>query len=243
MAFKAEPISRPREQVEQQLREAIMSSVLKPGQRLPSETQLATEFKVSRATIREALRSLAADGLISKQQGSAGGSFVQKVDHESLAADLSVSMDTILRLGRITLTEIEYVRQILEVPAARLAAENRTRDQLAELERLLQVEPELDPDDPSFAAFDLEFHGRVAAAGGNRVLLALFTGLARAQRGSAPTAPVKYVDSGADALAAIHDQHRALVAAIAAGDPDAAGRIMAAHISYFGETVEGDPVS
>ncbi|OAH11497.1 HTH-type transcriptional regulator LutR [Streptomyces jeddahensis] len=192
-----------------------MSSSLKPGARPSSEAQLSSDSKVGRATVREALRALGGNGLISKRRGSSGGSFVETFDHESPAAGPSVSMDAILRLGRIIEAETEYVRQALEVPAAELAAKNRMAEQIAGLEWLLEGERGLDPDDPHVGAFDLEFHSKIAAASGNRVLHALFTGLARALRGSAPPPPIKYHGSG--------------------GEVDTAGTVMASHISYFGE--------
>ncbi len=209
-----------------------MSSEFKPGQRLPSEAQLADGFKVSRATVREALRSLATDGLISKQQGASGGSFVEAVDHESLASELSTSMDTILKLGRITHDEVERVRVILEVPGAELAARNRTRADLADLERMLQAGAV--SEGVGVGDFDAEFHRRIVAASGNRVLLALFTALVRVLRGSGA---LEYTGDAEQAVAAFHDQHRVLLDAIAAGDPDAAGKAMAEHIVYFEQSV------
>jgi GntR family transcriptional repressor for pyruvate dehydrogenase complex len=73
------------EQVADQLRELIVSGKLAPGERLPIESALAREFGVSRATIREALRVLAAQGLVRTAKGPAGGSFVTlpSVDHIS----------------------------------------------------------------------------------------------------------------------------------------------------------------
>jgi DNA-binding transcriptional MocR family regulator len=80
MAFQPSRVRRPREQVEEQIREAILSGAFRQGDKLPSETQLAEQFSVSRTTVREALRALAAAGLISKVPGVAGGSFVQSVE-------------------------------------------------------------------------------------------------------------------------------------------------------------------
>ncbi|MCA3749647.1 MAG: winged helix-turn-helix transcriptional regulator, partial [Rubrobacter sp.] len=79
VAFKPAPVRRAREQVESQLREAILSGTFRSGDRLPSELELAKSFGVSRTTVREALGSLASAGLISKVPGASGGSFVRRV--------------------------------------------------------------------------------------------------------------------------------------------------------------------
>src|ERR1700689_745140 len=83
-AFAPIPVLRPREQVEEQIRAAILSGLLDVGSKLPSEAVLANQFSVSRTTVREALRSLATKSLIEKIPGPAGGTFVRKVDHWSL---------------------------------------------------------------------------------------------------------------------------------------------------------------
>src|SRR5262245_61064602 len=90
--FAPSRILRTREQVELQLREAIFSGTFRRGDKLPSETELSEQFVVSRTTVREALRALAAEGLIRKVPGAGGGSFVETVDDESLGSWLSESM-------------------------------------------------------------------------------------------------------------------------------------------------------
>src|ERR1700733_8238874 len=84
-AFRPERVRRPREQVEHQMRSAILSGEFKVGERLPSEAELAKAFGVSRSTIREALHALKTSGLITTTPGATGGSFVEGVDHHSLA--------------------------------------------------------------------------------------------------------------------------------------------------------------
>ena len=83
--FKAKQVTRPRDQVEQQLREAILEGHFAQGDKLPPETELATQFGVSRPTVREALGALVSAGLIRKIPGVAGGSFVNTVTPDSLS--------------------------------------------------------------------------------------------------------------------------------------------------------------
>ena len=130
MTFKPRPVSRAREQVEAQIREAILSGTFQRGDRLPSEAELASDFAVSRTTVREALRSLAAAGLISKVPGATGGSFVQAIDYRGLGSLIGESIENSLRLGSIDFDEVIHVRRLLEVPSAGLAAINRTESDI-----------------------------------------------------------------------------------------------------------------
>src|SRR5689334_9877687 len=112
--FTAKQVTRPRAQVEQQIREAILGGLFSPGEKLPPETQLAEQFGVSRPTVREALGSLVTAGLIRKVPGVAGGSFVNSVTPDSLSAMLSESMDTIVRLGSLDIDELPSMPRVLE---------------------------------------------------------------------------------------------------------------------------------
>src|SRR5918997_4269757 len=120
MTFKPQPVARAREQVETQIREAILSGTFKRGEKLPSEAELADNFAVSRTTVREALRSLAAAGLIFKVPGASGGSFVQAIDYRGLGSLIGESIENSLRLGSIDFDEVIHVRRLLEVPSAGL---------------------------------------------------------------------------------------------------------------------------
>src|SRR3954451_15336498 len=128
--FTVKQVTRPRAQVEQQIKEAILSGHFSQGDKLPPETQLAEQFGVSRPTVREALGALVSEGLIRKIPGVAGGSFVNSVTTDSLSQMLSESMDTIVRIGALSIDEITEVRRVLEIPAAQWAARNRTQDDI-----------------------------------------------------------------------------------------------------------------
>src|SRR3954470_8862791 len=140
--FHAQQVTRPRDQVEKQIREAILGGQFAQGEKLPPETELAHQFGVSRPTVREALGALVSAGLIRKIPGVAGGSFVNTVTPDSLRHMLSESMDTILRLGALDVTELTSVRTVLEVPAAEWAAKNRDESHLDTLHTIVQKQRE-----------------------------------------------------------------------------------------------------
>ncbi len=235
MNFRPEPVRRPREQIEEQLKQAIVSSAFKGGDRLPSEAQLAKEFRVSRSTIREALRAVAAEGLISKQSGATGGSFVETVNAESLGTQLSDSMGTILRLGTVTPEEVAAVREMLAVPAARLAALNRSEAEVTAMRKILDRAAEVEIDSEEATELDLAFNNLVVEAGKNRLLIAFLSAL------RAVSLPRHYVESGPSVATETKDQHEAIFKAIADGDGDAAAAAMAAQLAYFHGITRGEP--
>lgn len=227
MAFVPSRVRRPREQVESQIREAILAGMFRQGDKLPSETALAQEFGVSRTTVREALRSLAAAGLITKIPGVAGGSFVQSVDHRALGLVLGDSLVNILRLGSITRTEVQQLRRMLEVPAAALAAENRRDEHLELLTRILDREKGTTVEDPAVPQLDISFHSAVAEATGNRPLASFVAALHQATR------PVASMDLSPEVGRRTVRQHLAVVRAIRDRRPDDAAAAMAEHLDYL----------
>jgi DNA-binding FadR family transcriptional regulator len=222
-------VRRPREQVEAQLREAILSGTFRQGEKLPSETELARRFSVSRTTLREALRALAASGLISKVPGVAGGSFVRLIDHRGLETVLGETLENVLRLGSVTRDEVQQMRQLLELPAAALAAQHRDEQDLERFEQVLERERRAAAGDPALPEVDVSFHSAVAEASGNRVLASVVAALHRAMR------PASASPESAQDVAA---QHRAVVDAIRAGDATAAVAAMTAHLEHLRE--QGD---
>jgi GntR family transcriptional regulator, transcriptional repressor for pyruvate dehydrogenase complex len=227
MTFKPQPVARAREQVETQIREAILSGIFKRGEKLPSEAELAENFAVSRTTVREALRSLAAAGLISKVPGASGGSFVQVIDYRSLGGVLGDSIVNTLRLGTVEYDEVAQVRYLLEVPSAKLAAANRTEEEVQALRSIVDRQKEITFDHPDVPGLDIDFHSAIGDASGNRVLASFVTALHRAIR------PVlaKHLDAkaGRDTVR----QHAAIVKAISEGDAQAAAGAMEKHLNYL----------
>lgn len=119
--------------VTRQIEEAILSRQLKAGDRLPSERELQETFRVSRGTLREALRVLEQKGLVSIKTGAKGGAVVREVTAEQASDSLSF----LFRYHQVSLQDLAEFREGVEGNVTALAAERATREDIAELTRLL----------------------------------------------------------------------------------------------------------
>jgi GntR family transcriptional repressor for pyruvate dehydrogenase complex len=224
--FKVRQVVRARAQVEQQLKEAILRGQFAQGEKLPPETELARQFGVSRPTVREALRALVTAGLIRKISGVSGGSFVNTVNPDSLGQMLRESMSTTLRLGTLNIGELTDVRKVLEIPSARLAAQYRSPEQLAELRAIVEKQRTTTLDDPEIPNYDAAFHTLIGQASNNRLLAALVAAA------HAVTHPVEYLEVTPEVARKTVKQHLAIVAALDAGDQARAAAAMEVHLDY-----------
>lgn len=222
-------VLRPRQQVEDQIKAAILNGSLRGGDRLPGEVELARQFAVSRTTVREALRSLSTQNLIVKTPGAGGGSFVRRIDHSALRNVVVDSVHNLLALGSIEFEEVAIVRQHLEVPSVRLAAGNRSEEDLAELREIVELQKSISVDDPRVPALDEQFHASVARASGNRVLASFVSAL------HMETEPVHYLDLSPEVGRTTVRQHQHIVRAIADRDPEAGEAAMIEHLTYLRE--------
>jgi GntR family transcriptional regulator, transcriptional repressor for pyruvate dehydrogenase complex len=220
-------VLRPRQQVEETLRAAILSGELKSGEMLPPETELARQFSVSRTTLREALRTLVSERLIVKVPGAHGGNIVQSVNSSALGGVVSEAMDNLLAIGSIDFEEVAHVRRFLEVPAAREAALRRSEEDLAELQSIVATQKSISVDDPQVSELDARFHTRIAQAADNRVLTSLVQALHHA------TEPVNYLDLSPDVGRETVRQHQAILRALEERDPEAAEQAITVHLDYL----------
>src|ERR1700738_3355109 len=114
-----------------ELRERILTGELPEGTALPAERELVKQTKMSRATVREALRILEVQSLVRVRAGRAGGAFVQRPTTRSMTS--SVTM--LIRGSKIKLADLMETREALEPSCAELAARKRTDDDLAVLDQ------------------------------------------------------------------------------------------------------------
>lgn len=215
------------ELVAERLREQILDGALSEGTRLPNEIVLAGEFGVSRATVREALRLLTAQNLIRTAKGAGGGSYVTVPSAEHVSESLRSGLGLMTAAEDVTLEELLEVRELLEVPAAELAARRRGDEHIERLQGAIPGQPLRLGTDEQFV-YNADFHAIVIEASGNTLLwiaaqpvfAVLQTHLARSRLGK------KF-------HRAVNDDHREIAAAIETGDERAAGERMHAHLEYL----------
>jgi DNA-binding FadR family transcriptional regulator len=212
-----------------QIRRAILSGRYRPGDRLPTERQMAQQFGVSRVTVRDALRALEANGLVKVKVGGQGGPYVSEPD----IALLSESFSTHLQLRGTTFQELAEARLSLETTAAQLAAKRASPEDLEALKAAIQgpLQPPLAADT---ASADLDFHTTLVIAAHNQALLAMF----RATRAPIQQAFDALHAQHPDMAATARKTHADLYAAIAARDADQAAHLMRTHLEEFAARAE-----
>lgn len=215
-------------QIAESLRAAIMDGRLKLDQRLPSEDDLARRYGVSRPTIREALKRLAAQNLIRSRRGPTGGNFVNRPTPEDLGQMVGAAATLMISLGTVDVQDITAARLHLEGVCCELAAANRNRDHLARLAAELAVQGAAQTTDEEFCASDVRFHRTIVDAAGNPVIAMLMHGVIEAMV-PVTNMVVNRVRQRADIVAL----HRALADAIGGGDAVAARAALSTLIDYL----------
>ncbi|MEM9126462.1 MAG: FadR/GntR family transcriptional regulator [Pseudomonadota bacterium] len=157
-------------QIAQAIRSAIVSGELIVNARLPSEAELSEQFQVSRPTVREALKRLAAQSLIRTQRGASGGAFVNRIGFEDAYSQQITTSTLLLSMNSVSFDTACEARYALERACAPLSAQRRTPDQLATMraEIFRQAQPGLT--DEAFCASDVAFHRALVDGAGNPVL-------------------------------------------------------------------------
>jgi GntR family transcriptional repressor for pyruvate dehydrogenase complex len=211
------------DRVADQLTEAILSRQLNPGDLLPPERELGDKFGVSRTVVREAVRSLAARGLVRVTSGR--GVEVNAFGPGDVAASISLLVRGQEELDYGTVNE---VRAALEVQVADLAAQRAGSDDLKRLAQLCDdYQQSLERRDLVAAGdLDFQFHRELAQAAGNDLLLAMLDSIGDVLR-EVRNQAMNDVHVGEEGLRA----HRKILKHVSAGKPDEARAAMAAHLA------------
>ncbi|HLS63483.1 MAG TPA: FadR/GntR family transcriptional regulator [Ruania sp.] len=209
--------------VVEHLEHLIFDGEYHPGDSLPSESELAASLQVSRLTVREGVRSLAARGLVEVSHGR------RPVVTAPNASQLRDFFSSTVRRDASGLLELLEVRLAIEVHAAELAARNATGPQVDTLYAALQAMASSD-DDAAFTAADLRFHHAITEASGNRMISLLVEGMVDPLKTGRLLSLRGYLQEAPD-LDDLIAEHRAIVDRIAAHDPKGAARAMRAHLA------------
>lgn len=205
-----------------QIRAALESGQLAAGDRLPPERDLAEQLGVSRVTVRDALRVLEANGLVTIRVGARGGAFVTVPDPDHVSGGLV----DLLMMSRVSPTDITEARMVLELGALRLVCERATSEDLAALTEICDRSEQALRDGTFDVGLSAEFHIRLAQSAHN-VAIGLVTE-AFQEPLMRSLVQAKAVDPHMGDPG-VHE-HRLLVAAIAAGDARRAREVMRRHL-------------
>ena len=156
------------QQVFDQLRQQILSGSWKPGDKLPSENELAAQFGVSRVTVRNALQKLSGLGLLETRFGE--GSFIRGPE-AGAALNQLVPM---LYLGRETLRDILTFRRMVEGPICEIACRRATDGEIEQLRQLLGQMERAEADLAAFARLDSQFHELLARLTRSRMMQQIY---------------------------------------------------------------------
>jgi DNA-binding FadR family transcriptional regulator len=233
--IKLEPIFVPKtsDVLADQLRRQILAGALAPGAVLPPERDLVTKTGLSRGSVREALRILEAEGLVTTRPGRQGGSVARLPGDESLAKYVSLFVH-----GRgISLLSLLQTREAVEPSLAYLAAQNRTD---AELQDLLDITKRVEDayaDPPLYLAENVKWHCAIATASHNELLRAFMVAI------SSMVYKASAIENFAteDVRNVVLKAHRRILDAIVAKDADAARRRMARHLAALTEAMRAFP--
>jgi GntR family transcriptional regulator, transcriptional repressor for pyruvate dehydrogenase complex len=215
------------EDIVQQIRTLIEEGKLKRNDHLPSERDLSEAFRVSRTTVREAIRTLESMKLLQSRQGD--GTYVLASSEESLIQPLAVALFN----EKDDIRDIFYIRKIIEPHVAELAAENATPQDIEEMERILKQQEESIGHGENIIETDSAFHNLMVKATTNRVMERLIVVLIDLLKQSRE----KYLtedENDERAKRSLEGHHRVL-SAIKKGDGDTARKSMLQHL----EDIEG----
>ena len=157
-------------QIAEQLRAAIVAGQFKIGERLPTEDELAQRYGVSRPSVREALKRLAAQNLVRARRGPTGGNFVIQPSYGELAESLSGAATLLVGMGALDIEEIIQARRNLQGSCADLAVQNAGEQHIAKLDAALQRQQDPEISDEAFCQADVAFHRALVDATDNGML-------------------------------------------------------------------------
>jgi DNA-binding FadR family transcriptional regulator len=215
-----------------QISKLILLGEVHPGDQLPTESEMVRQFGVSRTVVREAVKALAARGLIHAIPGK--GTFVTQPASQVIVSQLQL----MLTLEDHTLEDLMVMRRILEIPTARLAAENACPAALdaltVDLERMREALGDgIDFDEEAFLRWDNTFHVDLVRATQNTVLgvylqpVILMQQVAREMLVRVPDVAVR-----------VYGFHERILRAVKEGDGDTAAEAMREHLAQVSDDIE-----
>ncbi|MEJ2197044.1 MAG: FadR/GntR family transcriptional regulator [Desulfuromonadales bacterium] len=231
MTIVLEPI-RPKkisEEIVSQVKQLISKGELKPGDRIPSERELATMLGVSRPSVREAIMVLEAMGFVESRQG--GGTYVKALTEASIMNPLAKLVE---KRDPELLRSLAEVRMGLESWSAYLAAQRATDSDIAEMRRLYKVMEKQAAKGGWSPDVDAEFHYAITSASHNSLQMHVLDSIHSLFHATIQVALMEfYQQEGHVQLLLTH--HHDIMEAIAAHDPELARKKMMEHLAMVEE--------
>jgi GntR family transcriptional repressor for pyruvate dehydrogenase complex len=210
----------------------IQAQKLQPGDSLPSIQVLERSFGVSRPVIREALTSLAAQGILEVANG-------KKATIRPITSDsLLTYFHFVLHIHQNAVNEFMEIRRGLEVQSAMLAAERHTEDELGQMKSHLDAIRNHLHEVDDFAKNDVELHLSIARASHNTMLFHLIYSIRETIKETIREGRLRRFSE--EQVRKVQELHEALVAAIESGDPERAGKAMTMHFDEIAMSVGSD---
>src|SRR6266566_2523903 len=210
-------VARASSAIAEQIRNAILTGRVKAGERLAPERELAEQFGVSRVTVRDALRSIEAMGLIEVKVGARGGAFVTAPTGSKVAQ----SMSDMMVMSATTPEDIVEARLIVELGTVTLACARATEEDLAQLRELCERGREALEAGNYSRELSWDFHAQLGQAAHNGAV----GGLTQSFRSTLSMHPLR-VREGAKAHTLTVDEHMHIVEALEQRNGNAARRVM-----------------
>ena len=221
--FRPVKQNRVSENVLAQLKEAILQGRFKAGDKLPPERELSSEFMVSRAAVREAIRALEQSGFLVTRQGISGGAFVTELTFEQIG---NAFLDLFLS-NKLSIPELAQVRCFIEPEVARLAAKHVTPSQAEALKEAEQSEYLPDESHPERIIKLTRVHHLLAEISGNHFFEAIVKSMMKL------TAEIVLAVEPDHSLIHGPGEHCEIVNAVLSGDQETAFSAMDAHLKSF----------
>jgi DNA-binding FadR family transcriptional regulator len=215
-------------QVADQIRSAILDHSLASGARLPPERELARQFGVSRATVREALRHLQAQGLLAPQGRT---SPMQTAQPDAAAARFREALTHVVRLENVSLPDLIELRLAVETAAITRAAAEPVQQQLEAARAALAVMSKRGVSWREFSPADVAFHVALVAASGNQALVLVMLAVKDSLEFHLKEA--MQARAFPKLRQRIVDEHEALLRAVERGDATTAAALLRSHVTEF----------
>lgn len=209
------------ERIVEQVEERVLRGQLRPGGRLPSEREMMAQFRVSRSTVREALRVLESSGMVRSRPGDPNGPEILPFSPTTLRN----AMSRLVRVDEVGLGELVQFRMLLEGWAMQLAARLASEDELAEMDAAMaEMEAALDRGYEEFSKADVAFHDAVARASRSTLIL-VCSDVVRGVVLGLISHKIAHAEDAGELMARSLRHHADVLAAVRARDGERASRL------------------